>query len=161
MQNLLERIENMKIKKIISIMIATALVLAVMATNVFAAYNSVKADSRVIDRIECYTKGGYDQTTGEVDAFSIMTSLRGNETVTLKSYAAIDIRYASGNINSSPLESSSKTVSQSYDGIRTYAEMSINSAEILSVIYYSHWYYANDAYVYGCTYNKELGVNTL
>ena len=151
----------MKIKKIISIILATTFIVTMGVANVFATYTSVKRDSRVIDNIECYTKGGYDQTTGEVDAFSIMTSLRGTETVTLKSYAAIDIRYASGNTDSSPLELSEKTVSQSYDGIRTYAEMSINSAEILSVIYYSHWYYANDAYVYGCTYNKELGVNTL
>lgn len=151
----------MKMKKIVSVLLATALIFTVVVTNVFATYTSVKTDSRVIDNIECYTKGGYDLTTGEVDAFSIMTSLRGTETVTLKSLAAIDIRYASGNVDSSPLVSSEKTVSESYNGIRTYAEMSLNSTEVVSTIYYFHWYYANGEYVYGCTYNEEFGVNTI
>lgn len=148
-------------KKIISIILATAMIFTMVAVNTFAAYKFANRESKVIDNIECFTKGGYDKATREADAFSIMTSLRGNETVTLKSYAAIDIRYASGDGASSPLVSSEKTVSTSSDGIRTYVELFWDSTEVVSMIYYSHWYYADGEYVYGCTYNKDPGVNTL
>ena len=84
----------MKFKKMISVFLAVTMLFTMFAVNTLAAYVNIKQDTRVVENIECISSSKYD--TSSIIGYSIMASLRGSETVTLKASVTFDVIYTTG-----------------------------------------------------------------
>ena len=147
----------MKFKKMISVFFAVTMLFTMFAVNTLAAYVNIKQDTRVVENIECISSSKYD--TSSIIGYSIMASLRGSETVTLKASVTFDVIYTTGEPYYSNIVNSEQIVCENGYGPHAAITYKYDSSRLISYFRFYHYYYVNGECIEGVGYIGDYGVD--
>lgn len=148
----------MKFKKIISVLLASAMIFAIMTVNAFAAtrsYTHVVNQHEYIENVDCYTFSGYD-IASDAYAYAMMTT-QTNTSMTLRARVSIDVDYADNTYGYSTPYTIERTISKKGGGIQAYSEIYFEG--VARTIYYYHYYYLNGSLIHSRIYDVITGVS--
>lgn len=152
----------MKLKRILSIMLASVMVFAIMAVNTLAATSS--SYIHVVNEHDTSTRSGYDFYSfsgyNDTDAFiySFITAYN-NTGETIQSRAGLIVYYADGTSDISQYTSNTKVVTMTNDGVQAYAEVYYDAGKVANSFFFRHNYYIDGVSVGNKSYTCDYGIN--